>query len=139
MESAVPAQWPHAGIPMHVYVFIGKLKLGEKQIEEEIFVAHKLRRPLLGAPAIEALGLVKRVCAVISEESHNREDFQSLFSGLGKLKVKYKIQLKDDAQPFTLQWWMQDFLKEGSAILLCAKHACKFRSHAHFCLSHTHF
>ena len=83
-------------------LFTGKLKLGDKEIDEEIYVARKLTRPLLGAPAIEALGLAKRVCPVVKEEGQYREEFPSLFSGLGKLNEEYKIQLNKDAQPFAL-------------------------------------
>ena len=40
-------------------LFMGKLKLGDKETDREIYVARKLRRPLLGAPAMEALGPVQ--------------------------------------------------------------------------------
>ena len=48
-------------------LFTGKLKLDEKETQEEIYVAHKLRRLVLGAPAIEALGLVKQISQVDRE------------------------------------------------------------------------
>ena len=83
-------------------LFTGKLKLGDKEIVEEMYVARKLRRPLLEAPAIEALDLVKRVCTVANEEGRYREEFPSLFSGLGKLNEEYKIQLNEEAHPFAL-------------------------------------
>ena len=62
-------------------------------------MANKLRIPLLGAPVIEALGLVKGVGIITKEESRYREEFPSR---LGKLEEEYKIQLKGDAQLFAL-------------------------------------
>ena len=58
---------------------MGKLKLGDEEVEQEIYVARKLRRPLLGAL-----------------------EFPALFTELGRLEEEYKIQLREDAQPFAL-------------------------------------
>ena len=37
-----------------------------------------------------------------SRELSPKEEFPSLFQGLGKLEREYKIELRDDAQPFSL-------------------------------------
>ena len=39
--------------------FTGELKLGDTEVEEEVFVVRRLHRPLLGRPAIESFGLIK--------------------------------------------------------------------------------
>ena len=66
-------------------MFMSKLKLEDKEVEQEIYVARKLRRLFLGAPAIEALDLLERACAVPKEERRYREEFPALFTGLGRL------------------------------------------------------
>ena len=38
--------------------FTGKLALGEHEVQQEVYVVNKLLKPLLGQPAIEALGLL---------------------------------------------------------------------------------
>ena len=62
-----------------------------------------LTKFLLGQPIIRDLELIKRIACM---DSGNRllpkEEFPSLFRGLGKMEGEYEIQLKDDAEPFSL-------------------------------------
>ena len=79
--------------------FTAKLKLGNREVEQELFVVRNLHKNLLGRPAIEALDLVVRVRAV--QESPVVR-YPSLFEGLGKLDGEYSIRLEEGAKPFAL-------------------------------------
>ena len=68
--------------------------------KQEIYVVKRLTKPLLGRPAITALNLVALVGGL--EQKEVMKKFPNLFSGLGRLKDSYRIQLKEGAQPFTL-------------------------------------
>ena len=69
-----------------------------------MYVVKRLAEPLLGRPTILDLGLVKLVAAVEQQHQHLtlKEQYPSLFQGLGKLKGEYSIELRDDTQPFAL-------------------------------------
>ena len=59
-----------------------------------------LQKALLGLPAIKALDVVSMVDQVKSGSVI--EQFPELFTGLGRLKDDYKIELKSDAVPYAL-------------------------------------
>ena len=80
--------------------FTGKLTLGDRTTLQEVYVVEKLHKPLLGRPAIEALGLLARVRSVNQEKPI--ECFPQLFQGLGRMQGEYSIQLKEGAVPFAL-------------------------------------
>ena len=84
--------------------FSASLQHQGKTVTEEVYVVRRLRRPLLGTPAIEALSHVQRVNNV--QESGSDIDitqlFPKLFQGLGKLAGDYKIKLREGARPFSL-------------------------------------
>ena len=82
--------------------FIAVLSKDRLESEQEIYVATRLNRPLLGRPAIEALRLVQRVQGVQSVPLNPVQQFPSLFHGLGKLKGQYSIKLKEGARPYAL-------------------------------------
>ena len=67
----------------------------------ELYVVSGLSKPLLGRPAIDQLNLIRRL-AVVTERKTPKEQFPSLFQGLGKLEQPYKIELQDDAKPYAL-------------------------------------
>ena len=79
--------------------FSGCLKLGTQETCEEIYVVQGLHQQLIGRPAIEALGLIVRAGAIATHIPDPIDRFPKLFNGLGKLN---SIQLRDDAQPFSL-------------------------------------
>ena len=81
--------------------FTGKLRQGDREAEQEMFVVGNLRRQLVGRPAIEALNLVKHVRAV-QDPNNPIDQFSDLFRGLGKLEGKYTIKLVEGAKPFAL-------------------------------------
>ena len=82
--------------------FSAVLSRGQSESKQEIYVATRLNRPLLGRPAIEALQLVQRVHGVQSVPVNPIQQFPSLFRGLGKLKGQYSIKLKEGAMPYAL-------------------------------------
>lgn len=91
----------HQLLPVKEY-FTGTLKWGSQEVEEDVYVVRRLRRPLLGRPAIEALGLIKQVASVQLGSDTLLEHFPELFQGLGKLQREYHICFKDEARPFAL-------------------------------------
>ena len=82
--------------------FTGKLCRGERGVDQEVFVVGKLRRPLVGRPAIEALDLMKHIKAVQDPKMSLIDQFPDLFRGLGKLEGEYTIKLQEGAKPFAL-------------------------------------
>ena len=75
------------------------LKLGDREVEQQLFVVRNLHKNLLRRPAIEALDLVVRVGAVQESPVFC---YPSLFEGLGKLDGEYSIRLEEGAKPFAL-------------------------------------
>ena len=83
--------------------FTGKLRGGDREVEQEVYVVEKLRKHLLGRPAIQALNLAAHMGAVQETERKSpKEQFPSLFRGLGKLEGEYSIKLQEGAKPFAL-------------------------------------
>ena len=80
--------------------FQAKLRKGEKEVVEDVYVVRHLQWPLLGRPAIKALGLAVRVERISKRQTEdvNPKPFQ----GLGQLRSEYRIQLKEDAKPHAL-------------------------------------
>ena len=81
--------------------FTATLEYNDKRVTGEVYAVKKLSRSLLGRPAIEALGLVKRV-NVVQTEADVKKRFPKLFQGLGQLREQYKIVLREDAKPYAL-------------------------------------
>ena len=75
--------------------------MGNCETHQDVYVLDKMHTPLLGRPAIEALGLLVRVRSVEQERSPIQR-FPDLFKGLGKMEGEYTIQLKEGAVPFAL-------------------------------------
>ena len=65
--------------------FSATLSRDGQQTKQEIYVAAKLHKPLLGQPAIKALGIVRRVRGVQVKQLDPVQQFPKLFTGLGKL------------------------------------------------------
>ena len=78
--------------------FRGRLALGNQEVQQDVYVIGKLLRPLLGRPAIEALGLLACVRA-IERVTNLIERFPKLFQGLGKMQGEY---ITEGATPFAL-------------------------------------
>ena len=66
---------------------------------QAVYVLKDVHQPLLGRDAIEALGLIKRLCAV-SDNNDPKQQYSDLFTGLGCMASEYTIRLKPNAQPF---------------------------------------
>lgn len=62
----------------------------------------RLATPLLGFPAILALGLLHPVDSVKELEADMKKMYPKVFTGLGLLKGEYKIKLKEGAKPYAL-------------------------------------
>ena len=96
-------------------VFQADMKARDVLVQQNVFVVADLKQPLLGRPAIKALGLVslsssvEDVCTVsagpggICDQRSAEEQFPALFLPLGKLSGDpYVISLTDDARPVAL-------------------------------------
>lgn len=64
-----------------------------------MYVVAGLTQPLLGLPAIEAMGLVQRVNEVTQTDTDFKALCPSVLQGLGKLKESYHIELEQGAIP----------------------------------------
>ncbi|UYV75650.1 hypothetical protein LAZ67_13000853, partial [Cordylochernes scorpioides] len=86
-------------------MFTGKLKYGDVDIEEPIYVTYQMRETLLSGNACVKLKLLVRLnslkAATFSSVNVKRE-FPKHFVGIGKVGEPYKIKLKMDAQPFAI-------------------------------------
>ena len=78
--------------------FTGKLRKDNVVVEQEIFVAKDVHKPLLGQLAIKALGLVQWIRGVSMMKLNPVEQFPSLFQGLGRFSTK----LQEGARPYAL-------------------------------------
>ena len=81
-----------------------KLQCNGNEIFETLFVLRDQDVSLLSADACVKLGLVVRNTSNINEitKPDFRQEFPSLFTGLGKLETPYHITLKEDAVPLSL-------------------------------------
>uniref|UniRef100_A0A0A9W9U6 RNA-directed DNA polymerase n=3 Tax=Lygus hesperus TaxID=30085 RepID=A0A0A9W9U6_LYGHE len=74
----------------------------KETIWEDVYYVDGLKSPLLGKPAIEKLNLFKRVNLVSDESSMWIESYPELFTGLGRIREKYKIELTANAKPYAI-------------------------------------
>ena len=81
--------------------FIGNLAHRDETHRTNIFVVRGLQNNLLGLSDIKGLNLIRRLDAVNAKTEVTRQ-FPSVFKGLGTLGGAYKVQLREDAQPFAL-------------------------------------
>ena len=79
--------------------------LSQKQhkCDPEIFVVKQLKYNLLGLSTIKGLHLLSVLDNLECDPTAAiKKEFPSLFTGLGTLQGDYEIQVKPDAQPFSL-------------------------------------
>ena len=67
-----------------------------------MFVVRVLKNNLLGLPAIVTMNLLVKVDSLSDARTKWKEQFPTVFSGLGNLDEAYEIQLKPDTKPFSL-------------------------------------
>lgn len=78
-----------------------QLKYKAQQTTEKVYVVKNLSTPLLGLPAISALGLLVRVNAVSMDTL--KTTYPKLCDGLGEVQHPYHIKLKPNAVPYSLK------------------------------------
>ena len=85
-------------------VFKATVESKSVKCSQDLYVVKGLRKPLLGRPAIEALGILKRVEAVDEGQKDIRKEYPTLFNSpqIGKLGKTYTIKLSDEARPFSI-------------------------------------
>lgn len=69
---------------------------------QPVFVIQRLPTPLLGFQAIAGLRLLHPVDSVKALGVDIKRQYPRVFTGLGLLRGKYKIKLKEDAKPYVL-------------------------------------
>ena len=75
----------------------------QHECQQDIFVVQHLKHNLLGLPTIRALHLLAAIDNVEADPASSiKQQFPSLFTGLGTLQGDYEIKLKPDAKPFSL-------------------------------------
>ena len=84
--------------------FTVTLAYNQNSTKETVYVIESLARPLLSRSAAVKLNLISRLCELTTDEYKAKvmRDYPQLFEGLGTMKDKYTIKLKDDAKPFAL-------------------------------------
>ena len=88
-----------------------RLEYRGSSVEEEVFLVKGLSGPLLGKPAISGLHLLQFIDEI--ESTGWKEEFPSLFEGLGTMKSEVRIQLRDDVPPF-VRWHREGLLRRGA-------------------------
>uniref|UniRef100_A0A3B3C9Q2 Gypsy retrotransposon integrase-like protein 1 n=1 Tax=Oryzias melastigma TaxID=30732 RepID=A0A3B3C9Q2_ORYME len=82
--------------------FDAVMKYKDRTTTQPVYVIQRLSTPLLGFPAISALGLLHLVDSVKELEDDMKKSYPKVFTGLGLLKGEYKIKLKEGAKPYAL-------------------------------------
>ncbi|XP_042071888.1 uncharacterized protein K02A2.6-like [Haplochromis burtoni] len=83
--------------------FTANLSTPRKATVQPVYVVADLTQGLLSRIASVALGLVARIETVsLTSVETVKQQFPTLFSGLGRMAGEYKIELKADAKPFAL-------------------------------------
>ena len=85
-------------------------KFQDKFSVQDIYVVKGLTKPLLGRPAMQALGIISIVnlssvdadLVTQKTESYYHARYPKVFKGLGKTNWTYTIALYSDAKPFAL-------------------------------------
>ena len=98
-KSKAEFRGPGGGIPLS-HLVLGEvrdasLEVAGRVIRETVYIMKGQRKNLLSKSAIERLGLLKPDS--VDKEANFKEEFPSLFKGLGQLKETYRIPLKKDA------------------------------------------
>ena len=78
-----------------------RLKYKNTEITEKVYVSDDIVVALLSRKACLGLNLIKRVY-VVNQSTNWYEEFPVLFKGLGNVKGDYRIELKDNAQPYAI-------------------------------------
>ena len=85
--------------------FSANLNFVQTSVKSDVYVIANLKRPLLGRPALEPLGIIRRIYSVQSGEATSgswRQKYPGLFKGIGTMPGEYCISLKDDAIPYSV-------------------------------------
>ena len=87
--------------------FTATLSTDTHHSQQPIYVVDGLDRPLVGRPAIEKLGLVRRIASLSDRYEHKPKlslikQYPLLFKGLGRMRGEYTIKLQKGAQPYAL-------------------------------------
>lgn len=79
---------------------VAKLSLGDKEVEETVYLVEGLVTPLLGKPAISSLNILKFIDEVRTDTDWVAQ-FPKVFEGLGTMENEVVVTLKDQYQPFS--------------------------------------
>ena len=82
--------------------FEAQLQRDSKKAVDKVYVVKGLQTPLAGRPTIQKLELVKRIQEVTLDEEYITAEYPELFSGLGRIKGSYRIELEESAKPYSV-------------------------------------
>ena len=69
---------------------------------ERVYVVKGLQTPLIRRPAIRELESVRRIHEVSQDKGYVISEYPELFTGLGKIKGRYKIELEEGSKPYSV-------------------------------------
>ncbi|XP_014261398.1 uncharacterized protein K02A2.6-like [Cimex lectularius] len=78
-----------------------KLRYKNSKITENAYISEEIDVPLLSRGGCQGLNLVKRIYAINTDTDWFQE-YTSLFKGLGNLGGEYKIEIKNNAEPYAI-------------------------------------
>ena len=78
------------------------IEVNKRKVVERVYVVKGLKTPLIGRPAIQKLELGRRIQEVSQDKGYIISEYPELFTGLGKIKGKYQIELEEGAKPYSV-------------------------------------
>ena len=82
--------------------FEGTFKKGNDEVKETVYVVKGLKTPLAGIPIIRKLNLISEVNSVDKSKEDIVAQFPELFNRLGLIKGSYRIELEEEAKPYSI-------------------------------------
>ena len=82
--------------------FEAHIEVNKRKVVERVYVVKGLQTPLIGRPAIQKLELVRRIHEVSQDKGYVISEYPELFTGLGKIKGRYQIELEEGAKPYSV-------------------------------------
>ena len=82
--------------------FEATLEKGKDEVKETVYVVEGLQTPLAGIPTIRKLNLISEVNSVNKSKEDIVAQFPELFNRLGLIKSSYRIELEEEAKPYSI-------------------------------------
>ena len=83
-------------------LFEATFEKGKHEVKETVYVVEGLKTPLAGIPIIRKLNLISEVNSVDKSKEDIVAQFPELFNRLGLIKGSYRIELEEEAKPYSI-------------------------------------